>query len=85
MARDLEISQKITKIESDRKIIEQNEKDIESHKKHINELEDIIKDRENQLALIGNSLSWKVTKPLRYVSEILKKCYRRLSKWLKKS
>lgn len=91
-ARDLEISQKIEKIEADRRtieekqrIIEENIQDIKEHKKHIDELEDVIKDRENQLAIIGNSLSWKVTKPLRYVSEILKKCYRRLSKWLKKS
>ena len=47
--------------------------DIEGRKAHVEELLGVINEKENQIIAISNSLSWKITKPLRDVSGKLHK------------
>lgn len=42
--------------------------DIEGRKAHVEELLGVISEKENQIIAISNSLSWRITKPLRDVS-----------------
>ena len=63
------LKEKMQKIELDKRI-------IEDQKANLVKLQ-------NELTIIGNSLSWKITKPLRYVSNLLRNCYGRLKKWVK--
>ncbi len=92
--RDLEIKQKAEKIEFDRNTIEQrdtqirqmdqqlieNRSKLELDERIIEEQKNNIADLQKQLVIIDNSLSWKITKPLRYVSNLLRKCCGRLKK-----
>ena len=48
--------------------IEKLKTDIEGRKAHVNELLNVISEKENQIVSISNSLSWRITKPLRDVS-----------------
>ena len=42
--------------------------DIEGRKAHVEELLGVISEKENQIVTISNSLSWRITKPLRDLS-----------------
>lgn len=44
------------------------------------ELELIIKDRDNQLSIIANSVSWKITKPIRWISVKFRELMQKLKK-----
>lgn len=48
--------------------IEKLKFDIEGRKAHVEQLLGVIQEKENQIINISNSLSWKITKPLRDVS-----------------
>lgn len=48
--------------------IEKLKVDIEGRKAHVQELLGVISEKENQIIAISNSLSWRITKPLRDVS-----------------
>lgn len=48
--------------------IEKLKVDIEGRKAHVEELLGVIAEKENQIVSISNSLSWRITKPLRDVS-----------------
>lgn len=58
-------------------IINQKNIEIESHVENAKNLTKIIEDKDNQIAIIGNSLSWKITKPLRFISNLIRKVFRR--------
>lgn len=42
------------------------------------ELEMIVKDRDNQLVIIANSFSWKITKPIRWISAKARKLFSKI-------
>lgn len=48
--------------------IEKLHVDIEGRKAHVEQLLNVIQEKENQIINISNSLSWRITKPLRDVS-----------------
>ena len=48
--------------------IEKLKVDIEGRKAHVEELLGVIAEKESQIVTISNSLSWRITKPLRDVS-----------------
>lgn len=48
--------------------IEKLKVDIDGRKAHVEELLGVINEKENQIVTISNSLSWRITKPLRDVS-----------------
>lgn len=48
--------------------IEKLKVDIEGRKAHVEQLLGVIAEKENQIVTISNSLSWRITKPLRDVS-----------------
>lgn len=58
-------------------ILNQKDIEIESHVENAKNLTKIIEDKDNQIAIIGNSLSWKITKPLRFISDLIRKVFRR--------
>jgi len=58
-------------------ILTQKDVEIQSHVENAKNLTKIIEDKDNQIAIIGNSLSWKITKPLRFISNLIRKIFRR--------
>ena len=65
-------------------IITKNESDIQGNKENIAQLEAVVQEKvaiiaqkEQELIIIGNSFSWKITKPLRAISNLIRKIFKK--------
>ena len=82
--KDLEINRQAELVSNYIKQTEEHVKQIEEYVrqgqeyiKTIENLNAVVADRDNQLAIIANSLSWKITKPLRALSSLIRKIFKK--------
>ena len=76
-AQNNELTNIKLKLEQANQELELFKQELETHNK---ELQSIIEDRDNQLTIIANSLSWKITKPIRWISAKIREVMNKFKK-----